>query len=88
MPNGRLGLTVLLATTAAFLRRRSRGRPFHMNATVGMNESNDLFLVIQNHRKAGEGADVAFTNGTEDRLAIHELALHQLARHCTRLYHG
>src|ERR1044071_3386998 len=86
--DGRLGLPVFLTTTATCLRRRSRGRPFLMNATTGMSESYDPFLVIQNHRKAGEGAYVAITNRTRDRLGIHELALCPLARHCTRLCHG
>jgi hypothetical protein len=45
-----------------------------MNATTRMSESDNLFFVIQDHRKASKAADIAITNGTRNRYAIAEHA--------------
>ncbi len=52
-----------------------------------MDEFYDSFLVAEDHREAGLGADVTIANCAQNRFAIRQLSLHDLARRCERLCH-
>lgn len=47
-----------------------------------MDKPDDAVLLIQDDWQSGKGANVAVANRANDWFAIHELALHHLARFC------